>query len=216
MGSIRDALGVTVVNPGEYQAKSTTPIEISEIENKELTPLEEDAQPPQEAKSITVDQEEAEMLREVDEFIEERELDGVVEAMPGERGITIRVKDGLMFPSASDSLRDEAAPVFSEIAELTRMHPEYQLSVEGYTDDVPIHTQRFPSNWELSAARAVAGVRHLIEHGQVDPERLNAAGFAHTRPVSPGSSAVERGRNRRLEFVFYREEKDAMAELFGP
>ena len=97
--------------------------------------------------------------------------------MPGERGITIRVKDGLMFPSASDSLRDEAAPVFSEIAELTRMHPDYQLSVEGYTDDVPIHTQRFPSNWELSAARAVAGVRRLIEHEQVDPERVNAAGF---------------------------------------
>jgi len=138
------------------------------------------------------------------------------EAVPGQRGITIRVKDGLMFPSASDTLRDQAAPVLSEVAELTRLHPEYQLSVEGHTDDVPIRTQRFPSNWELATARAVAGVRHLIDQEEVEPERLNAAGFAHTRPVAPSSSAEERALNRRLEFVFYREDDDGMAELFGP
>ena len=198
LGSIKDAFGVEVQKPGDFEARSTSPIELAEPENKSVIELEPQAVSPR----AKMDQE---LLEEVDEFITARDLDGVVEAVPGERGVTIRTKGTLMFETASDTLRTEATPVLNEIAQLAVRY-DYQIAVEGHTDDVPIHTERFPSNWELSAARAVAGARYLIESGRVEPERVSATGRAHTRPITRDSTPQAKAQNRRLEFVFFHEQ----------
>ena len=76
-----------------------------------------------------------------------------------------------------------------------------QIRVEGHTDDVPIHTPLFASNWELSTARATTVVQLLIEAGGLDPARLAAAGYAEYRPRLPNDSSDHRARNRRVDIV---------------
>ena len=77
----------------------------------------------------------------------------------------------------------------------------YTLSVEGHTDNTPIHTEIFPSNWELSLYRATNVVRFFIEKG-VDPKRIYAVGYADTDPILPNTTEENKARNRRVEFVF--------------
>ncbi|MFQ5515188.1 MAG: flagellar motor protein MotB [Myxococcota bacterium] len=197
-GSLEDAFGVTKVNPGSYEVRSTSPIELSDSDAKPQVDLELPPVPPAE-------QRDEELLKAVQKFIENRALEGIVEAVPGDRGVTIRIKGTLMFESASDELRAEGQPVFDEIVDLAARFP-YKIAVEGHTDDRPINTPRFKSNWELSAARAVAGVHYLIRRGGIDPERISATGYAHTRPIALGDTEEARAANRRLEFVFFRED----------
>ena len=209
MGSLKDAFGVKVQDPGQFKAKSSTLIEISESEKKPIIELE----PELEDSRQRVDRE---LVKRVDKFIDDRGLAGIVDAVPGKRGVTIRIKGKLMFETASDVMRPEATPILLEIAELTARY-DYKIAVEGHTDDVPIRTERFPSNWELSAARAVAGARFLIEQGKVQPERIMASGRAHTRPITHNRTPEAQALNRRLEFVFYREEdaEDDNESLIG-
>ena len=198
MGSLKDAFGVKVQDPGELEERSSSLIELSESETKPI--IELDPQPVR-----AREQTDRELLDQVEKFIDDRVLDGIVEAVPGQRGVTIRIKGTLMFETASDVLRPEATPILNEIAGLAARYA-YKIAVQGHTDDVPIRTERFPSNWELSAARAVAGVRYLIEHGKVKPERVTATGLAHTQPITHNQTPAAKARNRRLEFVFYHEE----------
>jgi len=90
-----------------------------------------------------------------------------------------------------------------ETEEILRDYPN-DIQVEGFTDDVPINTVAYPSNWELSAARAGAVVRLLVEEGSVPADRLAAVGYAETRPLAPNDSPEERGQNRRVEFLLTR------------
>jgi chemotaxis protein MotB len=198
MGSMKDAFGVKVRGHGDLPAESSTLIEL-DFEEKE--PTEPDL--PETSQGQAQDRE---LLEQVERFAEERELTGIVEAVPGEGGVTVRVTGALMFETASDQLRPEAGPIFDELAELASRYA-YKIAVEGHTDDVPISTDRFPSNWELSTARAVAGVRYLIERGNVSPERIGASGFAHTRPITRDTDPESKARNRRIEFVFYQDEE---------
>ena len=197
-GSVKDSFGVQVEAPAEIEARSTSLIELAELEKKSLIEPDAESVSPR----AKMDQE---LLEKVEKFISARDLDGVVEAIPGERGVTIRTKGTLMFETASNTLRREATPVLNEIAQLAVRY-DYHIAVEGHTDDVPIHTERFPSNWELSAARAVAGARYLIESGRVEPERVSATGRAHTRPITRDSTPQAKAQNRRLEFVFFHEQ----------
>jgi len=182
MGSMQDAFGVRTENVGRFEAKSSE---------------QRDAP---EAGSETS----AEFTEDVKAFIENRDLQGVVEAVAGNRGVTIRIKGTLMFESASDEMRSTGHPVLDEIIDLAMRYPN-TIGVEGHTDDRPINTARYKSNWSLSAARAVAGVRYLIDVGGIEPSRISATGFAHTRPLGSNDTEQDRAINRRLEFVFFKE-----------
>ena len=146
---------------------------------------------------------EEEMIEVVDRVIRERGLTDNVEAAIGASGVTIRVDGPLMFQPDTDDLKPEANAVFEEIAELAALFP-YDLQVEGHSGDAPQPGSRFATDWELSTAQAVAGVRYLIEVGRIAPERIHAAGFAHTRPLVENGGEIEQARNHRLQFVFYR------------
>jgi chemotaxis protein MotB len=121
-----------------------------------------------------------------------------------QRGLVIRVlTDSLLFASGSATLDAQGDPLLSEVADLVNVDQTHPIAVEGNTDDVPVHGGIFPSNWELSTARASTVVRYLIGKG-VDPQRLTAIGYASLRPIASNSTAAGRALNRRVEIVLQR------------
>ncbi|HXN38292.1 MAG TPA: OmpA family protein [Solirubrobacteraceae bacterium] len=120
------------------------------------------------------------------------------------RGLVIRVlTDQLLFASGQATLNSRADGLLSEIGQLLNVDESNPISVEGNTDDVPIHSALFPSNWQLSTARASTVVQYLVEHG-VSAHRLTATGYADQRPLASDATAAGRARNRRVEIVLKR------------
>jgi chemotaxis protein MotB len=119
------------------------------------------------------------------------------------RGLVIRVlTDSLLFSSGSATLDTQGQPLMSEIAGLLNVDRIHPIAVEGNTDDIPIHGA-FPSNWELSTARASGVVRFLVSRG-VAALRLTAAGYSDLRPISSNATPQGRALNRRVEIVLQR------------
>jgi len=125
-------------------------------------------------------------------------------------GMTIRITaDGLVislheagfFPSGSAEVRAASIPMITILAKTL---PPGSLRVEGHTDNVPIHTVQFASNWELSTARSIAIARLLLEHGPINPANLSAAGYAEFHPVASNATEDGRAQNRRVDIILLR------------
>lgn len=123
-----------------------------------------------------------------------------VEMTTSARGLVISLPEAGSFPAGRADLSVQAEGVMLDLADRLRNLPNV-IRVEGHTDDVPIATPRFASNWELSTARATRVVEFLIEQGNIDPSRLSAAGYAEHRPRRPNVDAPSRARNRRVDIV---------------
>jgi chemotaxis protein MotB len=120
------------------------------------------------------------------------------------RGLVIRVlTDDLLFASGQATLERRASGLLGEISQLLNIDQTHPISVEGNTDNVPIHSATYPSNWELSTARASTVVRFLIAHG-IGASRLTALGNAEQHPFDSNATATGRARNRRVEIVMRR------------
>lgn len=117
----------------------------------------------------------------------------------GDRQIRLEVQDDILFGSGSAELEKRGKAALKRLAEGLNGE-RLALSVEGHTDDRPISTPRFPSNWELSSYRATTVARYLIDQG-LSRESITVAGFADTRPVAPNDSSENRARNRRVSIV---------------
>lgn len=113
--------------------------------------------------------------------------------------VEIEINTSILFPSGVAELEDEAVPVLRRIAGILKRYPNF-IQVEGFTDNLPINTLLFPSNWELSAARA-ASVVHVFMNNGVEPERMAAVGYGEYRPVATNATAEGRRRNRRVVLV---------------
>jgi chemotaxis protein MotB len=116
-------------------------------------------------------------------------------------GLVISLHEAGFFPSGSAEIRATSIPVLSMLAATLPAGP---LRVEGHTDNVPIHTVQFATNWELSTARATAIARLLLEHGPIDPVNLSAAGYAEYHPVASNTTDDGRLQNRRVDIILLR------------
>jgi chemotaxis protein MotB len=116
-------------------------------------------------------------------------------------GLVISLHEAGFFPSGSAEIRATSIPVLSMLAATLPAGP---LRVEGHTDNVPIHTAQFATNWELSTARATAIARLLLEHGPIDPVNLSAAGYAEFHPVASNATDDGRLQNRRVDIILLR------------
>lgn len=112
--------------------------------------------------------------------------------------MTVRLAEKVLFPSGSATLNRDGKGTLGKVADAFKDLKDRIVRVEGHTDDVPIRSAAFPSNWELSAARAIAVVRFLQSAG-VDPSRLAAAGYGEFQPIAPNDTAEGRAQNRRIE-----------------
>jgi chemotaxis protein MotB len=117
-----------------------------------------------------------------------------------ERGVVIRFDDRVLFPSGSNRLIGDGSSILTQVAAV--LGPiDNHISVEGHTDSVPTNGGTWPTNWELSTARATTVLRHFIEASRLPPPRLSATGYADTRPRAANTSESGRRQNRRVEVV---------------
>jgi chemotaxis protein MotB len=121
--------------------------------------------------------------KELDDIIQEHKMSENVAVDIDAKGVRVEFSNFSLYDSGSAALRPQALPMLDEVSNVieTTSHKTHLIEVEGHTDDVPIHTPRFPSNWELSSSRASNVVKYLIIKG-IDKSRLKAAGYADSRP----------------------------------
>ncbi len=125
---------------------------------------------------------------------------GQVEVIRAHESVVLRLSDNLLFTSASAQVRLEALPLLDVVAEVVRSLPN-EVRVEGHTDNVPVGTAAYPTNWELSSARATAVLRYLVEEAGVEPSRMVAAGYGEFAPLASNATPEGRALNRRADIV---------------
>lgn len=130
------------------------------------------------------------------------QIEGVSVA-EGDRGITLRIDNNLLFASGQARLTSRGRTVLQGLME-TLQSFDGRISVEGHTDNLPISTYRFPSNWELSTGRAISVLRYLASAG-LDEGRLRAIGYADTQPLESNDTSSGRAANRRVELLLTRD-----------
>ena len=146
------------------------------------------------------------LKRQIDDYARRQGLQKQVETRIARRGLVIRLlTDRVLFDSGRADLKPASRPVLDRVARLLRVGRARPIMVEGHTDNVPLHGGRFPTNWELSTARAARVVRFLAEDG-VAMRRLGATGYGWLHPISTNRTADGRSRNRRVEIVLMRGE----------
>ena len=118
--------------------------------------------------------------------------------------VVVRVPGANLFKLGQADLQLSARPVLDGVIAVVRKYPDYKIHIQGHTDDDPISTERFPTNWELSAARATAVLRYFFDKG-VEPEKMTATGYADTFPLASNDTDQGRSLNRRVEFVLEKE-----------
>lgn len=144
--------------------------------------------------------------KEIDQLVIAYGLEAKVETNIEERGLVVSIRDTLLFSSGSAQVSYDALEILDKLGTILSGLPNY-IRVEGHTDNVPIHTSQFPSNWELSTARAVNVLSVLISRN-VAAEKLSATGYGEYRPVLPNTSSPNRDKNRRVDLVIMRNAYD--------
>lgn len=147
-----------------------------------------------------------EVKKEIDKYINKNNLTGDLNTALTEDGLMIRIKDSALFPSGSADLRPDSQRFGGEIAKMLATLPQ-QVVVSGHTDNVPINTREFPSNWELSSKRAVNFMKFLLSQGNLKPERFSAIGYGEYRPMAANDSPENHSKNRRVEVLIMRNFK---------
>lgn len=149
-----------------------------------------------ESEEVTLDH----LLTEITAYLEEFGLEDVIAATRTERGVVLVLQEQVLFDSGEASLIDESYPFLDKVgmllAEMSNL-----VKVEGHTDNRPITTYQYPSNWELSTARSSSVIRYFIENHQLDSRRFVAVGYGETRPIAPNDTADNLKQNRRVEII---------------
>ncbi len=222
-GSLRDAFGVQAevrasqtpigneIIAREFSPAMTTPTALNEV-RQSSTAIVSRVGADDEALKRQLREQERQRIREqiardaaaVRELLADEIDAGLVETIDdGERRVIVRILERGSFPSGSDALRPAFLPVLEKIGR-TLATMDGMILVSGHTDDLPIRTQRFRSNWELSAARAVTVMQTVQQASGLPDARFRLEGYGDTHPVVPNDSAAARARNRRVEIVLER------------
>lgn len=174
---------------------------IKELES-EIAKLSEEKQKALEEKEKAIAELKGTYNKLVNELQEEIKK-GEIEVTQLRDKLTLSMVEKILFDSGSAEIKKEGKKVLDRVVEILKNVKERQINIEGHTDNVPISprlAQRFPTNWELSTARATNVVRYLQEKG-IDPALLSATGYAEYRPVASNDTEEGRAKNRRIEIV---------------
>ena len=168
-------------NVTKYQAKI--------IEENNLQVVENSAEVPQ--KSVD------ELMQELKQKLGENSS---VKLVKDNRGLIVRMNDSILFDEGSAIIKKNASTTLDEVIDvLTQV--DNKVLVEGHTDSTPIHTKDYPSNWELSTARATNIIGYILRTGKIPPQRLSAAGYGEYMPIADNTSSGGRLLNRRVDII---------------
>jgi chemotaxis protein MotB len=158
---------------------------------------------PESAGMVASRNELAKLFENLERLSDRFNLKDKIELLFSKEGLVMRLSEHTLFESGVASISPQALPLLEKMGALVAQ-TTYLIRIEGHTDDVPIHTAVFPSNWELSTARAVNVLRYLIEHHRIDSQRLSAEGFGEFQPLVANDTPANRSKNRRVEVIFMR------------
>lgn len=153
------------------------------------------ATPSQSAEALKIDK----AVSEIKQLIKDNNLSADISVVQSESTVTVRLKENLLFDSGSATVRSAAFPTLNSISDMLGTL-DNKIRIEGYTDDIPINSPIFNSNWELASQRAI-NVLYYISHRGVKPERLSAQSFGQYAPLVPNTSSENRQKNRRVDIV---------------
>jgi len=141
-----------------------------------------------------------EALEQMEETLREQDAQKYVRWETTPEGIRIVMNDPLLFDLGKADLKPAVFPILQAIVKVIEARNPPEIEVLGHTDDLPIHTDKFPSNWELSAARALKVVQYFARQGNIEPRRLSAIGYGEYRPAYQNTER-DRPKNRRVEIL---------------
>jgi chemotaxis protein MotB len=174
------------------------PDEIPEPEEE----VEPESEPEKEVEGNVVEEQLQELMAKLQKYVDENGLEAEISLTDLQEGIQITLKDKIVFDSGSNKLKSEFIPTLNDIATMLSTL-EQPIVIEGHTDNKPINNSKFPSNWELSASRALS-VLHYFQGKGIDPHLLRFSGYGEYQPLYPNDSAKNREANRRVNITVLR------------
>lgn len=129
-----------------------------------------------------------------------------IKVLKTNKGVIIRLNDTMLFDPGSDIIKAEAIATLEKIADSVAKF-QNPIVIEGHTDSTPIMTNRFPSNWELSTARATNIIKYLIQQKKFPPSRLSAVGYGEYMPIEDNNTPQGRAKNRRVDIIVLSSDK---------
>ncbi len=141
--------------------------------------------------------------------IKELGIEKDVEVSLVNKDIVITMTEGITFEPGKSEILDISGPIMGKIAECIQKNLSYTVEIDGHTDNIPIHTSRYPSNWELSEARATSVLKSFIDTYGIDPSRFYIRGYADRRPLVSNDSPEHRAQNRRVEIRLKNDSADS-------
>lgn len=211
--SYRSAFGITgVANAGKPSVTPKVDVApIPTVKPQPQTPSVPKAAKGNNGKTKATHKDFKQMLVSLEKKLAEQHVSEAVQVTVTPRGLVISLKEAGFFDSGSGTLKPAAFPVLAEIAKVLEPY-ENPLSFEGNTDDKPIHSSLFPSNWELSSTRATNIAHHFIDQYGFNPRLISVTGYGEYRPLASNSTEEGRKQNRRVDVVMLdvgAEESDA-------
>ncbi|WP_233531644.1 OmpA family protein [Paenibacillus alkalitolerans] len=152
-------------------------------------------------------QELLELKKKIDQFIDDNGLTNQLETRLDNQQLKITISDNTLFASGSAALKPESRELAVSISKLLEQYTNYEVVVAGHTDNVPINTSQFPSNFHLSTERALNLLAVILENKNVGPERFSSVGYGEYKPVATNDTAEGRSKNRRVEVSIVRNIK---------
>lgn len=147
-----------------------------------------------------------EMYQKIKGFIDSNNLKDTVQIKTDSRGVIMELKDNILFDIGNAEIKEPSKAILDKINSLISTFPN-EVVVEGHTDNVPIHTEKYPSNWELSTQRAVNVLKYFVQVKGQNPQRFQAAGYGEYRPIAPNNNYANRSKNRRVNILITARER---------
>ncbi len=197
-------------NGGISFFESPSPVQVPEVVPQSTLPEKEQEkkqETEQEKEQREKFQKETENLQKlqksIDAYIKENKLTDKLQTKLTDMGLMLTILDNALFASGSAEVRPDARKLAVEISSLLEQYP-WQVIVSGHTDNVPIHTSEFPSNWDLSSKRALNFMKILLENPKLDPRAFSATGYGEYHPIASNDTPEGRAKNRRVEVSILR------------
>ena len=172
-----------------------------ESPNSVPMPVPSDKEKDEDAAYLEDQQALGEIQDRVDNYIAVNELEKQFETKLTDEGLMVTIRDSILFEPGSAEVKQEYLPIANDISELLSFDPPRQIIVKGHTDNVPMNTQEFRSNWELSVMRAVNFLKIILNNKELDPLLFSAKGYGEYQPIASNDTAEGRAKNRRVEVL---------------